>query len=30
MIRCHLARLMGEHKMWIADAVRETALVATP
>ncbi|ELE8675501.1 helix-turn-helix transcriptional regulator [Escherichia coli] len=26
MIRCHLARLMGEHKMRIADVVRETGL----
>ncbi len=26
MIRCHLARLMGEHKIRIADVVRETGL----
>lgn len=26
MIRCHLSRLMGEHKMNIADVARETAL----
>ncbi|CAI8707563.1 putative transcriptional regulator [Pseudomonas sp. IT-P171] len=26
MIRCHLARLMGEHKMRIADVARETGL----
>jgi putative transcriptional regulator len=26
MIRCHLARLMGEHKMKVADVVRETGL----
>jgi putative transcriptional regulator len=26
MIRCHLARLMGEHKMRIADVSRETGL----
>ncbi|MTT53924.1 helix-turn-helix domain-containing protein [Alcanivorax sp. VBW004] len=26
MIRCHLARMMGEHKMRIADVVRETGL----
>lgn len=26
MIRCHLARLMGEHKMRIADVVRETGI----
>lgn len=26
MIRCHLARLMGEHKMRIADVIRETGL----
>ena len=26
MIRCHLARLMGERKMRIADVVRETGL----
>lgn len=26
MIRCHLARLMGEHKMKIADVARETGL----
>lgn len=26
MIRCHLARLMGEHKVRIADVVRETGL----
>tara|TARA_B110000211_G_scaffold235033_1_gene308748 strand:+ start:4774 stop:4989 length:216 start_codon:yes stop_codon:yes gene_type:complete len=26
MIRCHLARLMGEHKMSIADVARETGL----
>jgi putative transcriptional regulator len=24
MIRCHLARMMGEHKMRIADVARET------
>ncbi|MDN6934431.1 helix-turn-helix domain-containing protein, partial [Klebsiella pneumoniae] len=24
MIRCHLARLMGEHQMRIADVVRAT------
>ena len=26
MIRCHLARLMGEQKMRIADVARETGL----
>ena len=26
MIRCHLARLMGERKMKIADVARETGL----
>lgn len=26
MIRCHLARLMGEHKMKITDVARETGL----
>lgn len=26
MIRCHLARMMGEHKMRIADVARETGL----
>ncbi|WP_272165024.1 helix-turn-helix domain-containing protein [Vibrio diabolicus] len=26
MIRCHLARLMGERKLRIADVVRETGL----
>lgn len=26
MIRCHLARLMGEHKMRIADVARDTGL----
>lgn len=26
MIRCHLSRLMGEHKMRIADVARETGL----
>ena len=26
MIKCHLARLMGEHKMKIADVARETGL----
>lgn len=26
MIRCHLARLMGEHKLKIADVARETGL----
>ena len=26
MIRCHLARLMGEHKMRIADVARNTGL----
>ncbi|MDM7861914.1 helix-turn-helix transcriptional regulator [Alteromonas sp. ASW11-36] len=26
MIRCHLARLMGERKMRIADVLRETGL----
>ncbi|MFC3034318.1 helix-turn-helix domain-containing protein [Pseudoalteromonas fenneropenaei] len=26
MIRCHLARMMGEHKMRIADVVRATGL----
>ncbi len=26
MIRCHLSRLMGEHKMKISDVARETQL----
>ena len=26
MIRCHLARIMGEHKMKIVDVARETGL----
>lgn len=26
MIKCHLARLMGEHKLKIADVARETGL----
>ncbi|MEW8474193.1 MAG: helix-turn-helix transcriptional regulator [Candidatus Thiodiazotropha endolucinida] len=26
MIRCHLSRLMGEHKMKISDVARETRL----
>ena len=26
MIRCHLARMMGEHKLRIADVARETGL----
>ena len=26
MIRCHLARIMGEHKMRISDVARETGL----
>ncbi|MCB1798428.1 MAG: helix-turn-helix transcriptional regulator [Gammaproteobacteria bacterium] len=26
MIRCHLSRLMGEHKMKIADVARDTGL----
>ncbi|MEZ8833927.1 putative transcriptional regulator [Vibrio crassostreae] len=26
MIRCHLARLMGEKKMRISDVIRETGL----
>ena len=26
MIRCHLSRLMGEHKLKIADVARETGL----
>lgn len=26
MIRCHLARLMGEHKMKISDVANETGL----
>jgi len=26
MIKCHLARLMGEHKLKIADVARATAL----
>jgi putative transcriptional regulator len=26
MIKCHLSRLMGEHKMRIADVARETGL----
>jgi putative transcriptional regulator len=25
MIRCHLARMMGEHKMRITDVARKTA-----
>lgn len=29
MVRCHLARMMGEHKMRIADVVRETGLSRT-
>ena len=29
MIRCHLARIMGEHKMRIADVARETGLSRT-
>ncbi|VEF28174.1 Predicted transcriptional regulator [Shewanella baltica] len=29
MIRCHLARLMGEHKMCISDVMRETGLSRT-
>ena len=29
MIRCHLARLMGEHKMRISDVIRETGLSRT-
>ncbi|MGI2218894.1 helix-turn-helix domain-containing protein [Shewanella baltica] len=29
MIRCHLARLMGEHKMRISDVMRETGLSRT-
>lgn len=29
MIRCHLARMMGEHKMRIADVSRETGLSRT-
>lgn len=29
MIRCHLARLMGEHKMRISDVMRETGLTRT-
>lgn len=26
MIKCHLSRLMGEHKMRIADVIRETGI----
>lgn len=26
MVKCHLARLMGEHKLKIADVARETGL----
>lgn len=26
MVRCHLSRLMGEHKMKIIDVARETGL----
>ena len=26
MIKCHLSRLMGEHKLKIADVARETGL----
>lgn len=26
MIKCHLARLMGEHKLRIADVARDTGL----
>ncbi len=26
MIKCHLSRLMGEHKMKIADVARDTGL----
>lgn len=26
MVRCHLARLMGEHKMKVIDVARETGL----
>lgn len=26
MIRCHLSRMMGEHKMKIADVARDTGL----
>lgn len=26
MIRCHLSRIMGEHKIKIADVARETGL----
>ena len=26
MVRCHLARLMGEHKMKVVDVARETGL----
>lgn len=26
MIKCHLARLMGEHKMKVVDVARETGL----
>ena len=26
MIKCHLARLMGEHKMKVADVARETGV----
>ncbi|MCF8186599.1 MAG: helix-turn-helix transcriptional regulator [Sulfuritalea sp.] len=26
MIRCHLSRMMGEHKMKISDVARETGL----
>ncbi|MEZ8803008.1 helix-turn-helix domain-containing protein [Vibrio splendidus] len=26
MIKCHLARMMGEHKLRISDVIRETGL----
>ena len=26
MVKCHLARLMGEHKMKVVDVARETGL----
>lgn len=26
MVKCHLARMMGEHKMRVADVVRATGL----
>lgn len=29
MIRCHLAHMIGEHKMRIADVTRETSLSRT-